>query len=87
MTSPTGEDVAENVTEEAVRDEGTSKRKIYANTSRPVGIPTEVWKKMSQAEKSEVIRRDKIHAGKGEGAGASTETGGPTDAAVAHMGG
>eukprot|EP00972_Heterocapsa_arctica_P088765 13088571-Heterocapsa_arctica.AAC.1 len=42
---------------------------------------------MNQAEKTEVIRLDKIHAGKGEGAGTSTETGGPTDAAVAHEGG
>eukprot|EP00972_Heterocapsa_arctica_P084673 12471135-Heterocapsa_arctica.AAC.1 len=41
---------------------------------------------MNKAEKTELIRLDKIHAGKGEGAGASTETAGPTDAAVAHAG-
>eukprot|EP00972_Heterocapsa_arctica_P103281 15218679-Heterocapsa_arctica.AAC.1 len=40
-----GEDVAANVDEEAVRDEGTSKRKRYGNTSRPVGVPAKVWKR------------------------------------------
>eukprot|EP00972_Heterocapsa_arctica_P075567 11146713-Heterocapsa_arctica.AAC.1 len=42
---------------------------------------------MSHAERTEGTRLGKIHAGKGAGAGTSTETGGPTDAAVAHVGG
>eukprot|EP00972_Heterocapsa_arctica_P019692 2905775-Heterocapsa_arctica.AAC.1 len=79
-----GEDIAEPGNKEAVRDEGAGMRKIYANTSRPVGVPTEVWKNMSHAERTEVARLDKVHAGKV--AGTSTETGGPTDAAVAHVG-
>eukprot|EP00972_Heterocapsa_arctica_P020359 3004242-Heterocapsa_arctica.AAC.1 len=70
-----GEDVAEPANEEAVRDEGAGKRKIYANTSRPVGVPTEVWRKMRHAERTEVARLDQIHAVKGEGAGTSTESG------------
>eukprot|EP00972_Heterocapsa_arctica_P093658 13816464-Heterocapsa_arctica.AAC.1 len=63
-----GEDVAEPIDKDVARDAGAGERKRYANTSRPIGVPTEVSKKMS----------------KEAGAGASTETGGPTDAAVAH---
>eukprot|EP00972_Heterocapsa_arctica_P029674 4370749-Heterocapsa_arctica.AAC.1 len=86
-----GEDVAANVNKEAVRDEGKSKRKRYANTSCPIGNHTKVWKRMYQAGSLQLSRPDsclvKIYAGKGEGAGARTESGGPTDAAVAHVGG
>eukprot|EP00972_Heterocapsa_arctica_P040729 6002684-Heterocapsa_arctica.AAC.1 len=44
---------------------------------------------MSQADRQDVIRLAKVHAGKGKEAGASTstDTGGPTDAAVVHVGG
>eukprot|EP00972_Heterocapsa_arctica_P093829 13839744-Heterocapsa_arctica.AAC.1 len=60
-----GEDVAEDVTGEDARDEGAGKRKRYANTLRPPGIPTAVWKKMSPIDKAETIRLEKLHAGKG----------------------
>jgi hypothetical protein len=32
-----------------VWDEGAGQRKRYAHTARPVGVPTEVWKKKSHA--------------------------------------
>eukprot|EP00972_Heterocapsa_arctica_P096037 14167553-Heterocapsa_arctica.AAC.1 len=48
------EDVAEPVDKDAARDEGTCKRTRCANTSRPIGVSTDVWKNMSHAERTKV---------------------------------
>eukprot|EP00972_Heterocapsa_arctica_P001754 251029-Heterocapsa_arctica.AAC.1 len=84
---PKGEDTAQPLDKNIVVDEGAGQRKRYANTNRPIGVPTEVWESMIQADRNYVIRLAKIHAGKEAGASTSTDTGGPTDAAVAHVGG
>eukprot|EP00972_Heterocapsa_arctica_P086095 12690247-Heterocapsa_arctica.AAC.1 len=69
---------------EAERDYGEGVREIYKGTSRPHGVPTEVWEEMSAICRQEVIKLNKIAEGKGRGAGTSTDTGGPTDSAIAH---
>eukprot|EP00972_Heterocapsa_arctica_P064950 9588871-Heterocapsa_arctica.AAC.1 len=42
---------------------------------------------MSATDRQEVIKLANVTEVKGNGAGTSTDTGGPTDAAVAHVGG
>ena len=46
-----GADVDAGKAEIAEQDFGASVRKRYANTTRPVGVPTDVWKRMTQADK------------------------------------
>ncbi len=78
-----------HVTEEAKRDEGAGVRKRYASTSRPPGIPTEVWENMGKVDKAD-SRLAEAADGKSGGIpadlpAASANAGGPPAAAVQHQ--
>ncbi len=76
---------AEGATEDAQRDEGAGVRKRYASTTRPPGIPTQVWKKMGKADKDECVRLAEVADGK-HGRAASSKSASDPPAAMVQPG-